>query len=198
MAGERSGHTSAVGMLSAAAIAGLALFAAASTGPGDPAASGRVRLGMDRRRARARIRAGAVTAADLLAACLAAGASPLEAVEAAAAVLEGPVAARLVDAARRVRAGESAERCWYGLAAVPDLEGLARILARAAVSGARASSPMAAEAGRLRLRRAADTDRALARLGVWAVAPLGLCFLPAFICLGIVPVAVGLGTGLAR
>lgn len=30
------------------------------------------------------------------------------------------------------------------------------------------------------------------RVGVLAVAPLGLCFLPAFVLLGIVPVVVGL------
>jgi hypothetical protein len=26
---------------------------------------------------------------------------------------------------------------------------------------------------------------------VWVMAPLGLCFLPAFVCLGIVPIIVG-------
>ena len=35
---------------------------------------------------------------------------------------------------------------------------------------------------------AAEIDRA----GVLVSGPLGLCFLPAFVCLGIVPVVVGL------
>ncbi|MFD0891079.1 type II secretion system F family protein, partial [Streptosporangium algeriense] len=39
--------------------------------------------------------------------------------------------------------------------------------------------------------RSAASAAAL-RVGVQAVAPLGLCFLPAFVCLGIVPVVAGL------
>jgi pilus assembly protein TadC len=42
--------------------------------------------------------------------------------------------------------------------------------------------------------RAAAMARAQ-RAGVWAVAPLGLCFLPAFACLGIIPVIVGIAHG---
>ena len=38
------------------------------------------------------------------------------------------------------------------------------------------------------LRHAAAADRA----GVLIAGPLGLCFLPAFVCLGIVPVVAGL------
>jgi pilus assembly protein TadC len=29
------------------------------------------------------------------------------------------------------------------------------------------------------------------RVGVWSLLPLGLCFLPAFVCLGVVPVILG-------
>jgi hypothetical protein len=40
---------------------------------------------------------------------------------------------------------------------------------------------------------AADAARATAeRAGVLIAAPLGVCYLPAFLCLGIVPVVVGL------
>jgi pilus assembly protein TadC len=186
-------------MLSTAALAGLALAAAITAALPGAGARAPIVLGgpVGGRRERARIRAGAVAATDLLAACLAAGASPAEAVEAVAGVLDGPVADRLAAAAASVRAGGSAEGCWLGLAVVPELAGVGRILARVSVSGARASNAMSAEASRLRLRCRADADRALARVGVWAVAPLGLCFLPAFVCLGIVPVAIGLGRGLA-
>ncbi|KAE8762071.1 secretion system protein, partial [Georgenia thermotolerans] len=54
------------------------------------------------------------------------------------------------------------------------------------------------------LRRAAEAVRAdrqrqaqeaAARLGVRLVLPLGLCFLPAFVLLGIVPVVVAAGGG---
>ena len=33
------------------------------------------------------------------------------------------------------------------------------------------------------------------RAGVLAAAPLGLCFLPSFVCLGIVPIVVGIARG---
>ncbi|HZY74813.1 MAG TPA: type II secretion system F family protein, partial [Jatrophihabitantaceae bacterium] len=36
------------------------------------------------------------------------------------------------------------------------------------------------------------------RAGVLAMAPLGLCFLPAFLCLGIVPTVVGIAQGVLR
>jgi hypothetical protein len=48
-----------------------------------------------------------------------------------------------------------------------------------------------ARAQRLAGRLAAEA--ALARLGVFSALPLGLCFLPAFICLGVVPVVLDLG-----
>lgn len=43
----------------------------------------------------------------------------------------------------------------------------------------------------LRLQRQRDAKEAAARLGARLVLPLGLCFLPAFILLGIVPVVAG-------
>jgi hypothetical protein len=33
------------------------------------------------------------------------------------------------------------------------------------------------------------------RAGVWVLAPLGLCFLPAFVCLGVVPLVLGIAEG---
>lgn len=35
-------------------------------------------------------------------------------------------------------------------------------------------------------------EAAAHRVGVLAAAPLGLCFLPAFVCLGVAPVVLGL------
>jgi pilus assembly protein TadC len=68
----------------------------------------------------------------------------------------------------------------------------ARALARAADGGA----PVAAAVSRLAAEARADArargEQAARRVGVLAVAPLGLCFLPAFVLLGVVPVIVGL------
>jgi pilus assembly protein TadC len=66
---------------------------------------------------------------------------------------------------------------------------------RSAESGVRLARGFELLADELRAdARAAAVARAQ-RAGVWAVAPLGLCFLPAFACLGIVPVIVGIAHG---
>jgi pilus assembly protein TadC len=69
-------------------------------------------------------------------------------------------------------------------------------LARAATRTARSGTALAAVATDLaeRLRAALD-DQAEARAqraGVLITAPLGLCFLPSFFFLGVVPVVIGL------
>ncbi|WP_165485687.1 type II secretion system F family protein [Protofrankia symbiont of Coriaria ruscifolia] len=78
-----------------------------------------------------------------------------------------------------------------------EIAAFARALHRTEESGAR----LAVTLGRLADQtRARQQERALAaarRAGVTAVAPLGLCFLPAFIALGVVPVVIGAGAGLA-
>jgi hypothetical protein len=38
----------------------------------------------------------------------------------------------------------------------------------------------------------ARTEAAVRRAGVWVLAPLGLCFLPAFVCLGVAPLVLGI------
>jgi pilus assembly protein TadC len=128
----------------------------------------------------------------LLAACLTAGATPVRAAEVAAAVLDGPVASALRAAVQATAQGAGPEECWSKLAAMPELDMVGRILARATVCGTRAADAMAAEAAAMRLRNNAAGQAAVARVGVWAVAPLALCFLPAFLCLGVVPIALGL------
>ena len=63
---------------------------------------------------------------------------------------------------------------------------------------ARAGSSLAAGLAELAdetRRQAHDTATAAAeRAGVAISGPLGLCFLPAFVCLGIVPVVIGLAS----
>ena len=40
--------------------------------------------------------------------------------------------------------------------------------------------------------RRAQTEVAVRRAGIWVLAPLGVCFLPAFLCLGVVPLVLGI------
>ncbi|MFE1328407.1 type II secretion system F family protein [Streptomyces sp. NPDC058741] len=134
-------------------------------------------------------------AADLLAACIAAGAGPVVAAQAVGEALGGPVGETLARGAAEVRLGGEPGAAWRTLAAVPGAEGLARLLERADVSGLPAAAPVA----RLAAEARADWGRAATararRAGVMVSAPVGLCFLPAFIAVGVLPVVIGLAGG---
>ncbi|GAA2074665.1 type II secretion system F family protein [Actinomadura alba] len=146
------------------------------------------------RRRRARLVADLPVAVDLLAACLSCGTSWGEAVEAVADAVGGPLGDELRAVAAQVRLGADPARAWLALAREPALAPLARAVARAAHSGT-ALTPTLARLARDQRRsaHAAATVRARAA-GVRAVAPLGLCFLPAFVLLGIVPAVAGIAS----
>ncbi|MCC2274715.1 type II secretion system F family protein [Streptomyces sp. ET3-23] len=137
-------------------------------------------------------------AADLLAACLAAGAGPREAAEAVGASLGGPVGERLAQAAAEVRLGGDPAAAWGRLGNLPGAGGLARCLERAQATGVPAVEPMSRLAVQLRTARTREAGIRARRAGVLATAPLGLCFLPAFLTVGVVPVVYGLAGGLLK
>ncbi|MFD5269164.1 type II secretion system F family protein [Streptomyces sp. NPDC058335] len=131
-------------------------------------------------------------AADLLAACIAAGAGPVIAAQAVGEALDGPVGRALARGAAEVRLGGEPSDAWRTLASAPGADALARLLERADVSGLPAAVPVARIAADARADWArAGTARAR-RAAVLVAAPVGLCFLPAFIAVGIVPVVIGL------
>ncbi|MCK8437790.1 hypothetical protein G3I77_33755 [Streptomyces sp. D2-8] len=134
-------------------------------------------------------------AADLLAACIAAGAGPVIAAQAVGEALGGPAGDALARGAAEVRLGGEPGAAWRRLGAVPGAGGLARLLERADVSGLPAAVPVA----RLAAEARADWGRAATargrRAGVMVSAPVGLCFLPAFIAVGVLPVVIGLAGG---
>ncbi|RYV49382.1 type II secretion system F family protein [Pengzhenrongella frigida] len=74
----------------------------------------------------------------------------------------------------------------------PVIEGLAPTW----VTGAAPGPALRAAAAHLRRERRTAAREAVGRLGVHLVLPLGLCFLPAFVLIGLVPVMVSLGAGL--
>ena len=131
----------------------------------------------------------------LLADALRAGQSPTEALALVTRALPGPAGDRLAAVVPRLRLGVAPSTVWSGLADDPALAPLGRVLARAEATGA----PVVSAVGRLAEALAEDArgdveDRARA-VGVKAALPLGLCLLPSFVLLGIVPVVAGmLGT----
>ena len=133
-------------------------------------------------------------ALDLLAACLTGGSPLCEAVRAVADAVPGPCGTRLVRVAAALEVGRSSAQAWSALALPGDeLAGAAaRALARAGEGGAPVAGAVVRLAEQAREGARARGQQAAERAGVLAVGPLGLCFLPAFVLLGVVPVIAGL------
>lgn len=132
-------------------------------------------------------------ALDLLAACLAGGASPPQAVAAVAGAVPGACGRRFERVAAALAVGSPPAEAWRALGEGPGPAGAAaRALARAAEGGAPVAASVLRIAEDTRRDAAARAGRAARRAGVLAVGPLGLCFLPAFLLLGVVPAVVGL------
>lgn len=137
-------------------------------------------------------------AADLLAACLSAGAGPVEAAEAVGDSLSGPVGDQLVRTAAEIRLGGDPTAAWGRLGGIPGAAALAGCLDRAASTGAPAAEPVARIAEALRAERARAAVARAQRAAVMVTAPVGLCFLPAFLAVGVAPVVIGLAGGLLQ
>ena len=125
---------------------------------------------------------------ELLAAPLRAGLAPLAALGTLAEALNSRP---LHTVCQRLQMGSGWGSAWSGSAAGTFGE-LRDALAPAYTGGAPSTALLLslADAHRLSERRAAE--RAAGKLSVALVVPLGLCSLPAFICLGIVPILISL------
>lgn len=126
--------------------------------------------------------------ADLLASALRAGATPELAAFVVGAAVEGPVGLRLVRVSRALRLGIRPEEAWQRLSDIPDAQRLVRVAVRSAESGIMLARSMERLGDDLRSTRVASARAAAGRAGVLSVLPLGLCFLPAFLLTGVVPV----------
>ncbi|KRE42430.1 type II secretion system F family protein [Knoellia sp. Soil729] len=147
---------------------------------------------------------GAVTvedAADALVLCalvLRAGLGPVEALEAVAAHVPGPVAHQLRVVASGHRWGQDAATSWAHVGEAWRPAALAWQAAER--SGAAPSAVVLAAAERMRREESSRVEGAVQRAGVLLVLPLGACFLPGFVATTVVPVVLhlaraSLGTG---
>lgn len=146
------------------------------------------------RPARVRPDAGLPLLLDLVAAALRAGQPVASALELAAPAGQRGVQSILGQVAGLLRLGADPDQAWLLATTDPRLAPVARAAARSASSGARLALGFEQLATELRAEARAAAEARAQRAGVWAVAPLGLCFLPAFICLGVVPTVVGIAT----
>ncbi|WP_392671460.1 type II secretion system F family protein [Streptomyces sp. LN785] len=139
---------------------------------------------------------GLPLAADLLAACISAGCRPGEAAEAVGESLGGPIGERLARTAAEIRLGGEPAVSWGRFGELPGAGALARCLDRAGSTGAPAAEPVARLAEAMRAERSSAAVARAQRAGVLITAPVGLCFLPAFLAVGVAPVVIGLAAGL--
>jgi pilus assembly protein TadC len=167
---------------------------ARSGGPAgaDPAERHRSRLGT--RRSARPTPADPALLLDLVAVALAAGAPVPTALSAVGAAWPGTDGEALARAARSLALGAPWDVAWTG--AVGAARAVAEALRPAWSAGASPVPLLRSAADRLRSRRRAEIRAATGRLGVRLVVPLGLCYLPAFVLVGLVPVVVSLGAGL--
>ncbi|MER5645151.1 type II secretion system F family protein [Streptosporangium sp. NPDC002524] len=144
------------------------------------------------REERRRVTADLPLAADLMVACLRAGQPITGALDVTVEAIGGPLGERLAWVSGRLRLGAAPESAWQALDSERSLAPLARAMSRAALSGAPVADVLIRLSDDSRRAARAASSAAAQRVGVQVVAPLGLCFLPAFVFLGIIPVVAGL------
>ncbi|MEP7055324.1 MAG: type II secretion system F family protein [Actinomycetota bacterium] len=133
-------------------------------------------------------------ALDLIAVCLSGGATPADALSHVGAACSGALAAHLSVVARALQLGSSARQAWGTVAdgSLPSMQRAAESFVHAERSGAALAPRLVALAADERQLLQLARARSARRVGVLAAAPLGICFLPAFILVGVLPVVAGL------
>jgi len=137
---------------------------------------------------------------DVFAACLTSGMAVATAAAATGPFAPHQLAGVLVRAADLLTLGAEPATAWSD----PDQSGdqrmtaLLRLARRSASSGTALAHGVAELADQSRLDAGDAAQAAAERASVLIAGPLGLCYLPAFLCLGIVPVVVGLAGDVLR
>lgn len=131
-------------------------------------------------------------ALDLLAACLAGGAGMTSSLQSVSQAAGGPVGERLRRVAAALSVGSPPTEAFRELGTTGAGGAAARSLCRASEGGTPAAAAVAAVAEEARRRARLVARKRARRAGTLATGPLTLCFLPAFLVLGIVPCFVGI------
>lgn len=135
---------------------------------------------------------------ELLATCLRAGMPVPVAVRAVAEGLSPPVGPALRRAAELLALGADPGQAWQPALECPATERLARAARRSGRGGTALAESLTRLAAEVRAGARERSEARAQRAGVLIAAPLGLCFLPAFLAIGIAPVLIGLAAGLMR
>jgi pilus assembly protein TadC len=133
---------------------------------------------------------------QLLAACLRAGMPVPVALAAVCAGLGEPAGGALHRTAQLLALGADPAQAWQPAMDCPATARLARAALRSCHSGAALAESLTRLAMQARAGARAQSEARAQRAGVLIAAPLGLCFLPAFLATGVIPVLLGLASGL--
>lgn len=144
------------------------------------------------RRRRQEARADLPVLVLLLATTLRAGAPPAVGVRRACGALPGAAADRLVAVPDRLALGADPVAVWDEVARDAELAPLGRAMARVQRSGAPVAAAVERLGAELAVAGRADVEDRARAVGVKAAVPLGVCLLPSFLLLGIVPMVAGL------
>jgi Flp pilus assembly protein TadB len=148
------------------------------------------------RRRREEVERGLPHVTRLLAIALAGGQAVPAALAQVASALPGPATDELAVTRSRLAVGVPSRQVWAELSAVPGLEALGRVFARAEVSGAPVATVVSRLADELAAEARSEVEDRARSVGIKAAVPLGLCLLPAFLLIGIVPVVAAAITAL--
>src|SRR5690625_1409807 len=125
---------------------------------------------------------------DLLAAALKNGSAIPDALAAVSSAASGQRGAALSRVAAHLTLGATWEGAWAEISKELGLDPLAGALAPAWVSGAPVAALLQHAQRRIRQTRAAKDRVAAKQLGVRLILPVTVCFLPAFVAIGLLPV----------
>ncbi len=148
------------------------------------------------RRREERLRSQLPVALDLVVSVLASGRPAVVALEVVGEVTPDPLGLELRTVASRLRAGGDPGAVWDAATADPVLGTVARAFRRAEQTGSPVAAVLGATSADLRRDRSAQARERARSVAVRTAAPLGLCFLPAFFCIGIVPTLVAVASRL--
>lgn len=129
-------------------------------------------------------------ALELVALALAGGGSLVSALTCVSHVLPGAPGAELGGVAARLHEGVPVEQAWQD--AGEHWGPAVRSLRLAGVAGVPPGEALTRAAGDMRREAVGRVEEGAARLGVLLVLPLGLAYLPAFVCITVVPVVLAL------
>lgn len=142
------------------------------------------------RRARARDRADLPFTLDVFASCLRGGAPLDRALAGCAGTANPALAEKFRRTARSLTLGATLTEALSELDGIPEGDRLTRTIGRTADTGSRLADGLSRLAADLRFEHEQAALTRANRAGVWMVLPLCLCFLPAFIVAGLIPVVI--------